>query len=69
MKWISNTSKTKIFHYRWHTWFAWFPVVVRHFGDGSKLWAWLKYIERRKCVPPTFAATGIEYEYRLKEKK
>lgn len=32
--------------YRYHVWFAWYPVCVHTYPDGGKKYVWLKRILR-----------------------
>jgi len=35
----------------WHRWFAWHPVTVHVREDGSRVCAWLTFVERRSDYP------------------
>lgn len=49
MKWITNrTPKAKKIKFeKWHKYFAWFPVAVDEYSDGTKKKVWLEDVMRR----------------------
>ena len=44
MRWIRFNSKVE--KQRWHRWFAWHPVVIGKYPDGTKKLVWRETIER-----------------------
>ena len=70
MKWINGeTRDSKIERKQeWHTWFAWYPVIVGYVKIGNKtrrVKVWLGYVER--ISRPYFDAneqTHLEFIYR-----
>ena len=45
---------------QWHRWFAWYPVDIEEFTDGSKIKVWFQTIWRRGEW-----YDGWEWEYRV----
>lgn len=50
---------------KWHEWFAWYPVPVFTYPDGSKKKVWLKKVKR--CMGEYFDQDGNYYEKCYKE--
>jgi len=75
MKWITkNTIQYKQnMKLNWHKWFAWFPVTVKQYADGSVKKVWLEYVMRKGFTEVTGGAYGWEknwyYQYKEIEKE
>ena len=54
MKWASAES---IDRYKWHRWFAWYPV------ECGGAWVWLEWVETRRlaAMVGTGDMDGVEY--------
>ena len=59
MKWINGLiNKEDDPRKEWHTWFAWFPVIIgnttRKGGQLRHEKCWLEYVERKGTYHPPF---------------
>jgi len=72
MKWITKNTiqykhNTKL---NWHKWFAWFPVTVKQYADGSAKKVWLEYVMRKGDMYDTHGwIIKWDYVYREIEKE
>jgi len=48
----------------WHTWFAWLPVVVHTYEDGSKKMIWLSRVLRKETLHLGFECDYYTWEYK-----
>ena len=62
MRWQSKDPKEE---FKWHTWFAWYPIKT---GCGTNVW--LEYVERQKNEfrPSLMDNYHFKTEYRLGDK-
>ena len=66
MEWLTTrTWEYKVeYKKRWHTWFAWHPIVIKRYPDGSLKKLWLTRVLRKGEVWYTDDAKGFAYEYK-----
>jgi len=62
MKWIKlNRDIDRI---RWHRWFAWKPVTVFRYPDGSRRLAWMCWVGVNQAAYHHFVYPWIAHRYR-----
>jgi hypothetical protein len=66
MKWKNGlTTEERIRRMEnWHSWFAWFPVVIGVTDDQHYIKAWLTHVERKGTFVCHWMEAFWTYEYR-----
>ena len=70
MKWINGLTSQEKTRRReeWHTWFAWFPVMVGQTTDEHCIKVWWDYVERKGKFSWDSQGGCWIYTYRKEEK-
>jgi len=70
---IFCTNKTFLYRRkrkeRWHNWFAWFPVTLEVYQDGSKVKAWLTTVQRKGTLYNYGSKVFWTYKYKAKPRR
>jgi hypothetical protein len=49
--------------FKWHWWWAWYPILVGANGDYH--WHWLEWVQRRWVGPAYLSSCGGYWDHRL----
>lgn len=66
MEWIDGlTYEARIaLKSKWHTWFAWHPIVIGINDTGHRIILWLEYVKRKGEYHYTYDGSYWKWKYR-----